>query len=45
MIVKSGTDFEEFSDVKVEFGVSEERGKTALADKDKNKNIKLMYSK
>ena len=24
VIVKSGTDFEEFSDVKIEFGVSEE---------------------
>ena len=44
-VIKSGTDFEEFSDIKVEFCIPEEKARIALAKNQSNPNFKTLYSK
>ena len=45
VIIKSGTDFEEFSDIAVEFGVSKEKARIALENHENNGDVTLIYSK
>ena len=46
VVIKSGTDFEEFSDIRVELEISEKQAADALAKANgKNASIKLLYSK
>ena len=45
ILVKSGTDFEEFSDIQVELGVSEQEALGKQKTAANSANIKVLYSK
>ena len=44
-LVKSGTDFEEFSDIQINFGVSQDEADKVIRDKKKDPNLVVLYSK